>query len=258
MSDSSKPKQKTRFEKNIAIVTVLLSIATAYLGFKTFQLNDKTSRTGAEIKRVEAQLKEDRLGFDRVRDVYDRTNEYLTSEQNARQGAALLALISVIPEPEVRTHFLSVVTAGTTNETIALEAATSYANEKLKLDSVGNSEFIGELKLDFSDNNRTATLVNEFGFKDSKGIVWMAPKGTITDGASIPSLFYSVAGTPFDNQLIKAAVIHDHYTSTMERPYNSTHTMFYEALLASGVSETKAKIFYAALQSAGAKWKDPA
>jgi len=39
--------------------------------------------------------------------------------------------------------------------------------------------------------------------------LWTAPRGMITDGASIPRLFWRVIGHPFETDLIYWAILHD-------------------------------------------------
>lgn len=46
-------------------------------------------------------------------------------------------------------------------------------------------------------------------FVDSAGMEWVAPKGTRTDGASVPRLALAVTDGRFDRTFFKAAVIHD-------------------------------------------------
>jgi hypothetical protein len=37
-------------------------------------------------------------------------------------------------------------------------------------------------------------LLNDFRYRDSKNDIWKAPKGYVSDGASIPQVFWSVVG----------------------------------------------------------------
>lgn len=98
------------------------------------------------------------------------------------------------------------------------------------------------------------TLGADFGFVDSKGRGWQAAKGLLTDGASIPPWAQKIVGEPFEESYIKAAVIHDHYCNRRVRSWRETHRVFYEGLLASGVSKSKAGIMYYAVLIGGPKW----
>jgi hypothetical protein len=91
-------------------------------------------------------------------------------------------------------------------------------------------------------------------FTDSAKVVWEAKAELSTDGASIPGVFQPFVGSPFDPAFIKAAVIHDHYCDRHVRPWTQTHRVFYEGLIANGVSQAKAKTMYFAVFLGGPKW----
>lgn len=46
-------------------------------------------------------------------------------------------------------------------------------------------------------------------FVDSRGREWVAPRRTLTDGASIPPIFVSIVGDPTSPEFINAAAVHD-------------------------------------------------
>jgi Protein of unknown function (DUF1353) len=97
-------------------------------------------------------------------------------------------------------------------------------------------------------------LKNPLRFTDSAKVVWEARAGLPTDGASIPGIFQPFVGSPFDPAFIRAAVIHDHYCDRHVRPWTQTHGVFYEGLIAGGVSLAKAKTMYFAVFLGGPKW----
>ncbi|MEM8861002.1 MAG: DUF1353 domain-containing protein [Chloroflexota bacterium] len=107
-------------------------------------------------------------------------------------------------------------------------------------------------------------LDEEFVYVDSIGKKWVAPAGTITDGASIPQVFLSATGERLDGDYIDAAVIHDaycqndnlHLETYQQESWQYVHYMFYEALLTSGVPEQKAQIMYTAVYLGGPRWGD--
>lgn len=97
-------------------------------------------------------------------------------------------------------------------------------------------------------------LAEKFGFVDRNGLGWEAAKGLQTDGASIPLWARPLVGGAFEDAFIKAAVIHDHYCDRRVRTWRRTHRVFYEALLASGVSKSKSGVMYFAVLVGGPKW----
>lgn len=104
-------------------------------------------------------------------------------------------------------------------------------------------------------------------FIDSSGTEWTAPKGTRTDGASVPRLALAVTDGRFDRTFLKAAVIHDAYCQEdneavcpiqyRSRNWRAVHRMFYEACIAGGASETVALSMFAAVWLGGPRWDDP-
>ena len=104
------------------------------------------------------------------------------------------------------------------------------------------------------EQTRKCTIKNEFGYVDSEGTGWQAQKDLETDGASIPDWAQLFIGGPFAKEFIRAAVIHDHYCWRNVRPWRKTHWVFYDALIASGVDEAKAKLMYYAVYLRGPKW----
>lgn len=104
-------------------------------------------------------------------------------------------------------------------------------------------------------------------FLDSRQVKWVAPKGTLTDGASIPGLLVPITGDRFSSEYLKAAVVHDAYcqeenkTRTPDqyrkRTWKEVHRMFYEGILAGCTNEVLAKTMYAGILLAGPRWNDP-
>lgn len=104
-------------------------------------------------------------------------------------------------------------------------------------------------------------------FVDLQGVKWIAPKGTHTDGASVPRLALSITDGRFDKAFLKAAIVHDAYCQEFnaercpeqyrKRPWQKVHRMFYEACVAGETSLIKAKLMFAAVWLAGPRWDDP-
>lgn len=128
--------------------------------------------------------------------------------------------------------------------------------------------FMGQLEL-IPENCRQqgkCYLKNDITFTDPRGVRWRAGKwvegspetietGT-TDGASIPSWAQPIVGEPFKAQYLLAAVIHDHYCykENHVRSWRETHRMFYDAMVALNVPDSKAKLMYAAVYLGGPRW----
>ncbi|MEE9314785.1 MAG: DUF1353 domain-containing protein [Rhizobiaceae bacterium] len=99
-------------------------------------------------------------------------------------------------------------------------------------------------------------------FVDAKKKQWVAPRGTMTDGASIPTMFVGIMGHPRSKQFLNAAVVHDAYCATGNEDggyyhtatWQNVHRMFYDAIRVSGVPAVKAKTMYAALYLGGPRW----
>jgi Protein of unknown function (DUF1353) len=98
------------------------------------------------------------------------------------------------------------------------------------------------------------TLLDDFGYVDNSGYVWTAEKGQPIDGASIPPVFWSFIGGPFEGKYRNASVIHDFECKVQKRPWRSVHRMFYTASRCGGVEEKKAKVMYATVYHFGPRW----
>ena len=109
--------------------------------------------------------------------------------------------------------------------TIALSAGHAGFSGKVVVELVDEIEFAHKLR-----------LLDDFAFTDAGGKVWLAPKGGILDGESVPRELYSVTGLPFPAEYRKAAVVHDYFCGVRIEPWRQVHRTFYQASLAEGVS----------------------
>lgn len=127
----------------------------------------------------------------------------------------------------------------------------------IKPPSIGliRGQFSDDVVVEMSQSGNQLRLLKPVSFKDSNGRIWTAPAGSISDGASIPRSLWSVLGSPFSGEYRASSIIHDHYVTTRERSWQDTHKMLYEALLASGVSRTKAQLLYSAVYRFGPRWE---
>lgn len=102
-------------------------------------------------------------------------------------------------------------------------------------------------------------------FVDARPAKWIAPRNTLTDGASIPTVFLSAVGNPRSKEFLNAATMHDAYCGIGNQNlpqyhsdrWRNVHRMFYDALRVDGTPPKKAKIMYAAVYLGGPRWAMP-
>lgn len=104
------------------------------------------------------------------------------------------------------------------------------------------------------DDGRSMRLKHIFGYVSANGREWNVPINTVMDGASIPRVFWSLIGGPFEGLYRNACIIHDYYCDIRTQPWIDVHRMFYYAMLCSGVSSLKARIMYYAVYRFGPRW----
>ena len=113
--------------------------------------------------------------------------------------------------------------------------------------------------MEFLTQKYDAKLLEDFTYTgpEPDKLFWLAPKGFITDGASIPRIAWSFIGGPFEGQYRKAAIIHDVACVERTRSWQVTHRAFYTGMRAAGVDEADAKVMYAAVYHFGPRWAEP-
>src|SRR5262245_62832987 len=87
----------------------------------------------------------------------------------------------------------------------------------------------------WNPDGRTMTLLTELRYTDPKGNVWVAPIGSVVDGASIPRYLWSLMGGPFEGKYRNASVLHDVAYGAKKQPWQDCDRMFYYAMRCSGV-----------------------
>lgn len=107
-------------------------------------------------------------------------------------------------------------------------------------------------------DGRRMTLLRPFVFTEPvSNRVWTAPSGALVDGASIPRVFWSIVGGPFEGEYRDASILHDHECTVRVQPWREVHRMFHQACLAGGVHPLKARLMYAAVYLFGPRWSLP-
>lgn len=116
--------------------------------------------------------------------------------------------------------------------------------------------YFGRLILEPLPDGRRMRVVEDFGFLDPDRKRWPVPVGAKVDGASIPKPLWSVIGGPFEGKYRDASVVHDWYCDVRTEPWRAVHRVFYNAMRASGVSESLAKLMYAGVYWGGPRWSE--
>jgi hypothetical protein len=115
--------------------------------------------------------------------------------------------------------------------------------------------FEGDIVAVWDANGRNMTLREDFAYLDPQGRRWPAPAGSVVDGASIPRLFWTLIGGPFEGKYRNASVVHDVGCVEMRQTWEDVHRMFFEACRCAGVEESQAKIMYYAVYHFGPRWQ---
>ena len=100
-------------------------------------------------------------------------------------------------------------------------------------------------------------------FVDGNGRAWVAPRRTLTDGASIPTLFIPIVGNPTSREFVNAAAVHDAFCGIgnedgevyQSRTWQETHRVFYDSLIVGGTEPRRAKVMFAAVWLGGPRWE---
>src|SRR5947207_6952926 len=88
------------------------------------------------------------------------------------------------------------------------EQAEVSGDERSILVEAKWGSFNGEPVTKWNPDGRTMTLLTELRYTDPQGFVWLAPIGSVVDGASIPRYLWSIMGGPFEGKYRNASVLH--------------------------------------------------
>jgi hypothetical protein len=121
----------------------------------------------------------------------------------------------------------------------------------------GSGSFLGKIVTEWLPDGRNMKLLGAIQYVSPDGTTWPVPAGTIVDGASIPTVFWSVIGGPFEGQYRGPSVIHDFYCEARIRACADVHKVFFDAMLTAGVGQKQAWLMYQAVSRFGPQWKDP-
>jgi len=131
---------------------------------------------------------------------------------------------------------------------LLLAFRSTEASAAARFDSLPQTEW--------EKDGRIMRLLRELTFIDAKGNSWIVPVNARLDGASIPQLFWSIMGGPFEGKYRRASIVHDYYCSRRNRQWPTVHRMFYEGMIVDEVAVDQAKIMYAAVRVFGPRWDE--
>jgi hypothetical protein len=115
-------------------------------------------------------------------------------------------------------------------------------------------KFLSVPKVELLGDGRLLRLTEDFAYVDRNNTTWIAPKGSIVDGASIPWPLWSVTGGPLEGKYRNASIVHDVECDRKTKAWDDVHLMFYDACRCGGVPEVQAKTLYAAVYHFGPRW----
>ena len=122
---------------------------------------------------------------------------------------------------------------------------------------MAKGNFLGPVHTAWMPNGRDMLVEYNLIYIDSTGKKWVAPGGSIVNGASIPRLLWRAIGSPFVGKYRRASVIHDVYCDIKTRPWKDVHRCFLEMMETDGVSRIKRRVMFMAVWAFGPRWPDP-
>jgi hypothetical protein len=116
---------------------------------------------------------------------------------------------------------------------------------------MGYGSFSGNPKTEWlceQGEDRNMCLLETFWYTDPQGRRWEAPKGAVTNGASIPRTLWSSIGSPYTGNYRRASIVHDIAIRNPCILRADADTMFYFACLAGGCMLMEGKLLYAGVR----------
>ena len=99
-------------------------------------------------------------------------------------------------------------------------------------------------------NSDTYMLRDELSFENSKYKVTIKP-GLLTDGASIPKVFWSIIGCPLNGKYVGSALIHDGLYASHVLSKEESDLLFLDMMKHNKVSLWRRKLMYWAVKFGG-------
>lgn len=82
----------------------------------------------------------------------------------------------------------------------------------------------------------TVELLRDLGYYGSAG-TWVVKKGFVSDGASIPKLFWSLLGHPLSGDYLESAILHDALARSGWYGVRQADAIMHEAMIAQETPE---------------------
>lgn len=131
--------------------------------------------------------------------------------------------------------------------------AINYATEKLII--AQKQGFSDGPFTDWLDDGRSMMITQDFTYTDENLRAWVAVKGTVIDGASIPRVAWRLIGSPFVGKYRRPSVVHDAYYKLKTVPRADVDRMFLSGMKYCGVNLVKRRLMYYAVRlGGGAHW----
>jgi len=95
--------------------------------------------------------------------------------------------------------------------------------------------------------DRDMELLEKFYFKDPSGKKWVASKGDVVNGASIPRVLWTLIGSPYTGDYRRASIVHDVACGEAgddKKKRRAADRMFFHACRAGGCSVWQATLLY--------------
>lgn len=115
--------------------------------------------------------------------------------------------------------------------------------------------FVGEPESRMLNDGETLQLTKDFVYIDPYSKPWVAKSGSVTNGASIPRLFWTIVGSPLTGKYRYSAIIHDAACEEMQESWEDVHLAFYWGCRSQGIPEPQANMLYAAVYHFGPRWE---
>jgi hypothetical protein len=116
---------------------------------------------------------------------------------------------------------------------------------------MGHGNFSGEPEsiwlTEEGTQDRNMKLLREFSFDDQSAKTWIAPVGSVVDGASIPRALWTIVGSPFTGDYRRASIVHDVAcvkAGSDKKKRRAADRMFFHACRAGGCSIWQSIILY--------------
>lgn len=97
--------------------------------------------------------------------------------------------------------------------------------------------------------SRTVITLADLSYTTNEGVTHTVLKGFITDGASIPRIFWSLIGSPFTGLYRKPSLVHDKFYATQKVTRKYADRIFLEGMKDEGVSWWRRKTMYFAVRA---------